>query len=69
MKSFLDNLSLSDMTEEEASIIDKNIAKKVSKYVRPAERKISSRQLKVIVLFAKLSLLRNVNNYIVSCRK
>lgn len=57
------------MTEEEASIIDKNIAKKVSKYVRPAERKISSRQLKVIVLFAKLSLLSNVNNYIVSCRK
>ncbi|CAB4490264.1 BING4CT-domain-containing protein [Rhizophagus irregularis] len=36
------------MTEEEASIIDKNIAKKVSKYVRPAERKISSRQLKKI---------------------
>lgn len=42
------------MTEEEASIIDKNIAKKVSKYARPAEGKISSRQLKVNCLICKI---------------
>jgi hypothetical protein len=50
------------MTEEEASIIDHTIAKKVSKYVRPAEGKLSSRQLKVIVLFAEYCQYEIVNN-------
>ncbi|RIA99013.1 WD40-repeat-containing domain protein [Glomus cerebriforme] len=36
------------MTEEEVNIIDKDTAKKIPKYVRPAEGKLGSKQLKKI---------------------